>query len=151
MLPRTEVRTRNTSIYILYIYIYRVKRKVCVGFGYIYIKYIRGVPWVNALGGGGAPSGKVCVVTSVASFLVLGGGKTPKCTDTKCTYTARASEASERLRNIYFQDSKYICLHVQSMHFPLRMVWRYKRYYTDKTQKLRKKIYEYASERSERA
>ena len=30
----------------------------------------------------GAPSGNVCVVTSVASFLVLGGGgKTPKCTD----------------------------------------------------------------------
>ena len=59
------------------------------------------------IGGGGAPSGKVCVVTSVANFLVWGGGKTPKCTDNKCT----SSEASERLRNIYFQDSKYICLH----------------------------------------
>ena len=37
-----------------------------------------------------------------------GGGKTPKCTDKKwhiCTYIARASEASERLKNIYFQDS----------------------------------------------
>ena len=92
-------------------------------------------------GGGGAPSGKVCVVTSVASFLVWGGGggKTPKCTDKKCTYTARARETSERLRNIYFQDSKYICLHIKSMHFPLLMVWRYKRYYTDKTLNLRKK------------
>ena len=54
-----------------------------------------------------------CTV-GVASFLVLGGGgKTPKCTDKYniCTYIARASEASERLRNIYFQDSKYICIY----------------------------------------
>ena len=43
---------------------------------------------------------------SIARFLVLGGGgKTPKCTDRE-TY-------------IYFQDSKYICLHIQSMQFPL--------------------------------
>ena len=93
-----------------------------------------------------APSGKVCVVTSVASFLVLGGARPPIVPTKKFTYTARASEASERLRNIYFQDSKYICLHIQSMHFPLLMVWRYKPYYTDKTLKLRKTIYEYASE-----
>ena len=53
-------------------------------------------------GGGGAPSGKVCVVTSVASCL----GKTPECTEKMYIYCA-----SERLRNIYFQDSKYICLH----------------------------------------
>ena len=64
-------------------------------------------------------------ITSVASFLVLGGGggKTPKCTDKNniCIYIAQASEASERLRNIYFQDSKYICIqcHIQSMRFPL--------------------------------
>ena len=42
--------------------------------------------------------------SSVASFLVWGGGQAPKCTDIKKSYTcnlyARASEASERLRNI---------------------------------------------------
>ena len=47
--------------------------------------------------------------TSVASLLVLGGGggKTPKCTDKNNMYLYCASE---RLRNIYFQDSKYICI-----------------------------------------
>ena len=47
--------------------------------------------------------------SSVASFLVLGGGggggKTPKCTGKKYMYLYCASE---RLRNIYFHDSKYI-------------------------------------------
>ena len=109
---------------------------------------IENKPWFNFFfegGGGGASASQAppptsTPVTSVASFSVLGGGgKTPKYTDQKFTYTARASEASERLRNIHFQDSKYICLHIQSMHFPLLMVWRYKRYYTDKTLKLRKK------------
>ena len=93
----------------------------------------------------GAPSGKVCVV-SVASFLVVvgGGGQDPKCTD------KNVNILRERVRNIYFQDSRYICLYIiQPMHFPLLMVWRYKRYYTDKTLKLRrKKSYEYASERA---
>ena len=49
--------------------------------------------------------------SSVASFLVLGaGGARPRNEAAKniCTYIARASEASERLRNIYFHDSKYI-------------------------------------------
>ena len=50
--------------------------------------------------------------SSVASFLVLGGGggARPRNVPTKniCTYIARASEANERLRNIYFHDSKYI-------------------------------------------
>ena len=51
-------------------------------------------------------------VSSVASFLVLGGGARPRNVPTKniCTYIARASEASERLRNIYLHDSKYICI-----------------------------------------
>ena len=59
-----------------------------------------------------------------------------------CTYIARASEASERLSNIYFQDSKYICIHIQSIQFPLITygIWRYKRNYTDKTLTLRKSI-----------
>ena len=57
-------------------------------------------------GGGGAPSGKVCVVTSVASFLVWGGEARPPNVPTKMYIYC----ASERLRNIYFQDSKYICL-----------------------------------------
>ena len=43
-------------------------------------------------------------VSSVASFLLLGGGKPSKCTDRKKNHVhvtyARASEASERLRNI---------------------------------------------------
>ena len=67
--------------------------------------------------------------SSVASFLVLGGGgKTPKCTDKNniCNYIARASEASERLKHIFpaFQDSKglqihlHIQCHIQSMRFP---------------------------------
>ena len=49
--------------------------------------------------------------SSVASFLVL-GGQDPAMYRQKniCTYIARASEASERLRNIYFHDSKYICI-----------------------------------------
>ena len=50
--------------------------------------------------------------SSVASFLVLGagGGARPRNVPAKniCTYIARASEASERLRNIYFHDTKYI-------------------------------------------
>ena len=65
-------------------------------------------------------SGPPCI-TSVASFLVLGGGggaRPPNVpTEKKVTYFyARASEASERLRNIYFQVSKYICTY--TMQFP---------------------------------
>ena len=33
--------------------------------------------------------------------------------------------ASERLRNIYFQDSKYICLYNRCGFLQLLMVWRY--------------------------
>ena len=59
--------------------------------------------------------------SSVASFWYGGGGARPRNVPTKniCTYIARASEASELLRNIYFQNSKYICIHIQSMQFPL--------------------------------
>ena len=57
---------------------------------------------------GGGPLNMYCIISSsVASFLLWGGGggKTPKCTDRKkqsCIYNlyARASEASEHLRNI---------------------------------------------------
>ena len=54
------------------------------------------------------------LVSSVASFLVWGGGgKPPKCIDRKkihihVTYYARASEASERLRNIIFSGIKIL-------------------------------------------
>ena len=50
--------------------------------------------------------------SSVASFLVLGGQDPEMYRQKKyiCTYIARASEASERLRNIYFHDPKYICI-----------------------------------------
>ena len=50
------------------------------------------------------------LISSVASFLVL-GGQDPQMYRQKSTYIARASEASERLINIYFQDSKYISIH----------------------------------------
>ena len=59
-------------------------------------------------------------LNSVASFLVLGGGGArPLNVPTeqkKSNLHARASEASERLRNIYFQVSKYICTY--TMQFP---------------------------------
>ena len=57
--------------------------------------------------------------TSVASFLVLGGGgeRPPNVPTEKSNLYARASEASERLRNIYFQVSKYICTY--TMQFPV--------------------------------
>ena len=60
-------------------------------------------------------------ISSVASFLVWGGGgQDPQMYPPKIrSYIARASEASERLRNIYFQDTKYICIHTQSMQFRL--------------------------------
>ena len=50
-------------------------------------------------------------ITSVASFLVLGGGggKTPKCTDKKNHVLILRERASAS--NIYFQDSQYICIH----------------------------------------
>ena len=55
---------------------------------------------------------KVSVIysSSVASFLVLGGGgggARPRNVPTKNMYLYCASE---RLRNIYFHDSKYICI-----------------------------------------
>ena len=105
----------------------------------------------------------ICVIhsfwsSSVASFLVLGGGgKTPICTDkNNIIYVPILRERAKRASasETYFQDSKYICIqcHIQSMQFPLityRMAL-YTRHYTDKTLKLRE-IYEYASERSEQA
>ena len=53
--------------------------------------------------------------TSVASFLVWGGGgaRPPNVPTEKSNLYARASE---RLRNIYFQVSKYICTY--TMQFP---------------------------------
>ena len=74
----------------------------------------------------------------VASFSVL-GGKTPKCTDKNiCTYIAQASEASERLKNIYFQDSNTSAyMYNQCSFLQLLLVWRYNRHYTDKTLTLR--------------
>ena len=58
----------------------------------------------------------VTLITSVTSFLVLGGGARPPNVPTeKSNLYARASEASERLRNII---GIQIDLHVQSMQFP---------------------------------
>ena len=35
----------------------------------------------------------------------------------------RGVHRAERLRNIYFQDSKYICIHIQSVQFPFNYLW----------------------------
>ena len=51
---------------------------------------------------------------------------------------AKRASASETYIFRTLNTSAYII--IQSMHFPLLMVWRYKRYYTDKTLKLRNKI-----------
>ena len=77
------------------------------------------------------------VITSVASFLVLGGGKTPNVLTEKTTtyFYARASEASERLRNIYFQVSKYICTYTMQFPFITYGIALY-RQYNDKIQTL---------------
>ena len=88
--------------------------------------------------------------SSVASFLVLeaGGGARPRNVPAKniCTYIARASEASERLRNIYFHDSKYIFIVIyNAVSFNYLWYGTINDTYTDKTLTLRK-IYEYASE-----
>ena len=79
-----------------------------------------------------------------------GGGKTPKCTDKNniCTYIERAPQ-----KHIFpgLKIHLHIQCHIQSMRFPL-ITYGMALYthYTDKTLKLRK-IYEYASERSERS
>ena len=72
----------------------------------------------------------------VASFLVLGGGgggKTPKCTDKKKYMYLYC--ASERLKNIHFQDSKY--MHTCTINaVSFNYLWYgaiYERHYTDKT------------------
>ena len=125
----------------------------------IFINHLYGIenkPWFNFIWGGGgkrpkppppppptstpvAPSGKVCVVTSVASFLVW-GGQDPQMYRQK-VFIYCASERSERApqKHIFSGLKIHLPTYIQSMHFPLLMVWRYKRYYTDKTLKLRKK------------
>ena len=61
------------------------------------------------------------LLSSVASSFWYwgGGGQRPRNVPTKniCTYIARASEASERLRNIYLHDSKYICIVIYNVSF----------------------------------
>ena len=103
-------------------------------------------------GGGGDMSPCRGDISSVASFLLLvgGGGKNPKCTERrkKITYNlyARASEASERLRNICIFRSQNTPAYIQSMQWYSTI----NDSMTAKTLPLRK-IYEYASEWSERA
>ena len=96
--------------------------------------------------------------SSVASFLLLwgGGGKTPKCTDRKkksciCNLYARASEASERLRNICIFRSQntsacttslvvYDFIYIQSHIQPMQWYGIINDSMTDKTLTLRKSI-----------
>ena len=60
----------------------------------------------------------------MGSWAVL-GGKPPKCTDkTNYNLYARVSEASERLKNIYSQVSKYICIHRPTINaVPFYYLW----------------------------
>ena len=93
--------------------------------------------------------------SSVASFLVWGGGggQAPKIyrQKKKSNLYARASEASDRLKNIHFQVAKYICIHTINA-VPFYYLWHGAIYDSImiKHYSLRK-IYEHASERSERA
>ena len=87
--------------------------------------------------------------SSVAKFLLLGrGARFPNVPTGKksctciCNLYARASEASERFRNInIFRSPNYICIHIQSMQW----YGTINDSMTDKTLTLRK-VYEYASE-----
>ena len=89
----------------------------------------------------------VFLASSVASFLILGGQDPQMYRQKKkcmCNLYARASEASERLRNVcIFNISKYICIHIQ----PMQWYGTINDSLTDKTLTLRK-TYEYASERA---
>ena len=73
--------------------------------------------------------------SSVASFLVLGGGgQDPEMYRQKYMYLYCASERSERAPQKHiFSGLKYICIHIQSVQFPFITygIWRYKRH-TDK-------------------
>ena len=60
-------------------------------------------------------------------FGMGGGGQDPQLYRQKKknrNLYARASEASERLRNIYFQVSKYICTYNLCSSLLLLMTWR---------------------------
>ena len=64
-------------------------------------------------------------ITSVASLLVLGGGARPPNVPTErkiCNLYARASEASERLRNVYFRVFKCTSAHTINA-VPLYYLW----------------------------
>ena len=52
------------------------------------------------------------ILSSVASFLVLGGARPPNV-PTKKNHVLKLRERAKRASasNIYFQDSKYICIH----------------------------------------
>ena len=101
-------------------------------------------------------------ISSVASFVVLGGGSKPPNVPTKknhihvtYNYTHACICASERLRNILSifrsQNTCYICMYIHNKcsSLALLMLWRYKRQFTDKTLILRKHMY--ICERAERA
>ena len=90
----------------------------------------------------GAPSGKVCVVTSVASFLVLGGGGArPPNVPTKnyIILRERAKRASASETYIFRTQNTSAYIYNQCIFLYGMALYLYKRYYTDKTLKLRKK------------
>ena len=92
---------------------------------------------------GRAPSGKVCVVTSVASLLVWGGGQDLQMYRQKCTYTARAS-ASETYILRTQNTSAYIynqCILLYLWYGAINDIIL-------TNTKIYKKIYEYASEQA---
>ena len=78
--------------------------------------------------------------SSVASFLVLAGGKTPKCTDKKI-YVLILRERAKRASASETYIFRTQCTSAQLMQFPLityGRLWRYKRH-NYKTLTLRKK------------
>ena len=63
------------------------------------------------------------LLSSVASFLVLwgGGGARPLNVPTGKKNHVHVTDMRERApqKHIFFQVSKYICMHIQAMQFPL--------------------------------
>ena len=85
--------------------------------------------------------------SSVASFLVLGGGgggEAPQMYRQKnCNLYARANEASKRPKNIYFQVLKNTSAYIQSMQFPFITYGMalYTTVYNDKTLLIEKNLW----------
>ena len=100
------------------------------------------------------PCRVVLFSSSVASFLVWGGGTRPPNVPTEKKNHVHVTYMRERApqKHIYFQVSKYICMHAYAINaVPFYYLWRYKWQYTGKTLTSRKCVNMRASEIFERA